>query len=114
MRMLLKVTIPVAKGNAALRDGSMQPALQDVMEQLKPEAAYFLALNGHRTALFFFEMQSQADSFSVLQPFWLNLEAEVELVPAMDFSDLQAGLASMGDNAFAMSRETGSAAEVME
>ena len=45
--------------------------------------------------MFFFEMQSQADNVRILEPFWLNLEADVDLVPAMNFSELQAGLGSL-------------------
>jgi hypothetical protein len=40
MRMMLKFTVPVEKGNAALKDGSLGKAMESIMGQLKPEAAY--------------------------------------------------------------------------
>jgi len=95
MRMMLRVSIPAEKGNAAIEDGSMPKAIRAVMEQIRPEAAYFLPLDGQRTALFFFEMQSQADLVSVVEPFWLSLEADVDLIPALNFPELEAGLSSI-------------------
>jgi hypothetical protein len=41
MRMMLKFTLPVEKGNAAFRDGSLARVLESIMNKLKPEAAYF-------------------------------------------------------------------------
>jgi hypothetical protein len=39
MRMMLKFTIPVDKGNAAFHDGSLGNAVETIMNKLKPEAA---------------------------------------------------------------------------
>ena len=41
MRVLLKVRIPAGKGSAALRDGSMQRTVEEFMNAVKPEAAFF-------------------------------------------------------------------------
>ena len=46
MRMMLKVSIPVEAGNAGFKDGSLGKGIQEAMETLKPEAAYFFAENG--------------------------------------------------------------------
>jgi hypothetical protein len=51
MRTLIKVTVPVEAGNRAIREGSMQKTLAEANERLRPEAAYFLADKGIRTAL---------------------------------------------------------------
>jgi hypothetical protein len=47
MRVLFKISMPVEAGNAAAKDGFK--AIQSILEQQKPEAAYFLAENGKRT-----------------------------------------------------------------
>jgi hypothetical protein len=39
MRMMLKFTLPVEKGNAAFRDGSLARVLESIMTKLNPEAA---------------------------------------------------------------------------
>ena len=38
--MMLRFSVPVEKGNAALKDGSLGKAMESIMGQLKPEAAY--------------------------------------------------------------------------
>ena len=51
MRMLLRANVPVEAGNSAVKDGSLQRVMSSVIEQLKPEAPYFLTEGGKRTAL---------------------------------------------------------------
>jgi hypothetical protein len=93
--MLMRVLIPADKGTQAINDGSMVPALQQVMDSLKPEAAYFFPSHGQRTAIFVFDMSDNAALAPTVEPFWMMLGAEVELIPVMNFADLQAGLARM-------------------
>jgi hypothetical protein len=41
MRMMLKFTLPVEKGNAAIKDGTVARTMESIMQRLKPEAAYW-------------------------------------------------------------------------
>jgi len=41
MRMLLKVSIPVEAGNAAAQNSTLGSTIQRILDELKPEAAYF-------------------------------------------------------------------------
>ena len=93
MKMMLKVGVPAEAGTQAIKNGSMVAALEHTIEQLKPEAAYFFPDEGQRCAHFVFEMQNQSDIVPTLEPFWMNLDADVSLVPVMNFDDLKAGLA---------------------
>jgi hypothetical protein len=43
MRMMLKITVPVEKGNQAFKDGSLGKTIETLMSRLKPEAAYFIS-----------------------------------------------------------------------
>lgn len=56
MRMMLKVSLPVEKANAAIKDGSLVTKIQSILADLKLEAAYFTEFDGKRTALIFFDM----------------------------------------------------------
>jgi len=62
------------------------------MEQLKPDATYFYAEGGKRTALIVFDMTDPSQIPSVAEPFFHAVEATVELTPVMTIEDLQAGL----------------------
>ena len=57
MRFVLKVTVPVEKGNAAIKDGSLPKTIGAILEEQKPEAAYFTEIDGQRTALIFVNVQ---------------------------------------------------------
>ena len=46
MRMMLRWTVPVDRGNAMISDGSMGTLTENPMELLQPEAACLLADGG--------------------------------------------------------------------
>ena len=92
MRMMLKVTIPVEAGNTTIRDGSLPKTLQGVMQSLKPEAAYFLAEDGLRTAMIFFDMKDASQIPAIVEPLFMGVNAAVTLTPVMNSADLEKGL----------------------
>jgi hypothetical protein len=92
MRMLLKVQMEVEAGNRAIKDGSLTETLDRVMGQIQPEAAYFTALDGKRTALIFFDLEDPSQIPSVAEPFFMAVDAAIDIVPAMTPDDVRAGL----------------------
>ena len=92
MRMMLKFTVPVEKGNAAIHDGTLGTIAEALMNQLKPEAAYFGPTNGKRGGMLFFDMAEPSQIVEVVEPLFLGLDAETELVPVMNADDLRKGL----------------------
>ena len=70
MRVLLKVHIPAAKGSAALRDGSMQRIMDEFMNAVQPEAAFFAPEGGVRSATIVFDMKDPSDMPALLEPFF--------------------------------------------
>jgi hypothetical protein len=89
MRCLLKATLPVAEANAAIVDGTLGKTIESILNDLKPEAAYFAAENGARTAFIFFNLENSSQIPAVAEPWFLAFNAEVEFHPAMNLADLK-------------------------
>jgi hypothetical protein len=92
MRMMMKVSIPVEAGNRAIKDGLLPKTILSFVERMKPEATYFFAENGKRTAFLVFDLQDPSMIPSVAEPFFLNLDATIELHPAMNLEDMRTGV----------------------
>ena len=92
MRMMLKFTLPIEKGNAAINDGSLGRTMELIMGKLKPEAAYFTPMDGKRGGVIFFDLAEPSQIPEVVEPFFLNLNAATELTPVMNADDLRKGL----------------------
>jgi hypothetical protein len=88
MRFLLKAEWPVEAGNAATKDGSLSKTVGSILDDLKPEAAYFLASNGKRTALLIVEMQDASQIPALAEPWFHAFQASLEIVPVMVPEDL--------------------------
>lgn len=88
MRFLLKVNIPVEAGNAAARAGTLGSKIQAILEELKPEAAYFTDNNGERCGFIVFDMRDAAQIPTVAEPWFLAFNARIELHPVMLPEDL--------------------------
>jgi hypothetical protein len=91
--MLLKIQMPVEPANAAIKDGRLGKVIATTLERLKPEAAYFTAVDGDRAGFIVFDLAHPSDIPSICEPFFFELGAKVELVPVMTPEDVQAGLA---------------------
>jgi hypothetical protein len=96
MRVLLKASMDTEKANEAIRNGTMTKLIQESVEQIKPEAAYFTADNGQRTAFLVFDMQDSSQMPVISEPFFLNLGAKISYTPIMNLEDVQKGLSQLG------------------
>ena len=88
MRFLMKVSIPVETGNAAVKKDGLK-AIQRILEQQKPEAAYFIAEGGKRTAVLIINMEDASQIPAIAEPWFLALNASIEATPAMVAEDLR-------------------------
>lgn len=96
MRVLLKVSMDTEKGNDAIRNGTLGKLIQESVEQIKPEAAYFTAEDGNRTAYLVFDMQDSSQMPVISEPFFQNLGADISYAPVMNMEDVQKGLSQVG------------------
>lgn len=95
MRTLLRARMDTRAGNEALRNGTMSKVVEEMIERLHPEAAYFTALDGGRTCLLVFDMEDSSQMPAVCEKLFTEMEAEVELHPVMNADDLKKGLAAL-------------------
>lgn len=93
MRTMLKIHFPAASSNDAIKDGRLMKVMQSTIERLKPEAAYFTAVEGDRGCYIVFDLKDPSDIPSICEPFFMELGAKCHLAPVMTVDDVGAGIA---------------------
>lgn len=97
MRMLMIVSLPHAKFNAAVKDGTAGAKLGKILDALKPESAYFADAHGQRTGYLVVNCPDASKIPSLAEPWFLTFEADVHLHACMTPDDLKhAGLDALG------------------
>ncbi len=86
----------VTAANNAIKNGTLPKIMKEVMDNLKPEAAYFTAMDGMRTALIVFDMKDPSQMPAIAEPFFMQLNAKLDAYPVMNAQDLEKGLGQMG------------------
>lgn len=95
MRTMIKLQVPVEAGNDAIKSGKIAEVLGALMSNLQPEAAYFGAEGGKRTAYIFFDLTDPSRIPVIAEPLFQNFNASVEILPVMNLDELQSGLAEV-------------------
>jgi hypothetical protein len=104
MRTLMKVTLPVGTGKNGIQDGTFERIIGGTVSRLRPEATYFYPEHGHRTCIMVFDLKSPSDLPSITEPLFTDLNASVEMFPAMNADDLKKGLAAYLEESAALRR----------
>jgi hypothetical protein len=89
MRFPLKVELPVEIANAVTKKGSLEKTIRSILDEQKPEAVYFLASNGKRTAFLFVEIEDASQIPALAEPWFHAFQASIEIVPVMTPDDLK-------------------------
>ena len=89
MKFVMQVTLPAKKFNEAALDGTAGAKLGRILEEIKPEAAYFCAQNGKRGGFFIINMKDSSEMPKFAEPWFLAFDASVEFLPAMTPEDLK-------------------------
>ncbi|CAL9489711.1 hypothetical protein OOK44_17885 [Streptomyces cellulosae] len=95
MRVMLKATLDTEKSNEAIRSGKLPEMMQETIERLHPEAAYFGPLGGRRTCLLVLDVEDSSQIPPIGEPFFSQFDAEVEMTPVMNADDLRKGLSEL-------------------
>ena len=93
MRMLMQVRFPLEPFNTLLKNGTAGRKIQQIMEDIKPEAAYFFTNNGQRGGILIVDVAEPSRIPFFAEPFFLTYNAFVEFHPVMSPEELgKAGL----------------------
>lgn len=89
MRFLIKASMATEAANDLARSGQMSPTIRQILDELKPEAAYFTEEMGERTALLIVDMADASRIPAIAEPWFLAFDARVEFHPLMTPEDLE-------------------------
>ncbi len=88
MRFMLTFRIPMDEGNAAIKDGSIGPTLEAIIDELKPEAAYFGPIEGARGGYLVVNFEDPSQIPAIGEPLFLGLGATIQLSPVFTPEEL--------------------------
>jgi hypothetical protein len=97
MRMIFDVELPNEPFNSMVKAGVVGQKLQEILGELKPEAAYFSERDGQRGALLVLDVEDASRIPALSEPFFLAFNASVKIRICMSAEDLgAAGLDDLG------------------
>jgi hypothetical protein len=96
MRVMVTFRFPTESGNDALKDGRIGKLLPKILEDLKPEAAYFYSTQGMRAGHFVVNMDDSTQVLDIGERLWFGLRGEVEMTPVMSAEDIQKAMPRIG------------------
>ena len=97
MRMILQAKAPNEPFNTYVKDGSAGKRIQKILEETKPEAAYFTEIDGQRSAILIIDLADASKIPSLAEPWFLTFNATCELSVAMTPEDLgKSGIDTIG------------------
>jgi len=91
MRFLLKFKIPVESGNDAWKEGSFVERLQNLLNEVEADDAYFGIIDGHRGGFVVVNIDNPSDIMKISGPFLFWLNAEVQYYPVMKIDEMRKG-----------------------
>src|SRR5262245_32893156 len=98
MRMLLTITMPHEPFNTLVRKKKAGEILDRILQEIKPEAAYFTEQDGTRGAVLVIDVADPSRVPSIAEPFFLNFNADCRFRIVMNPDELgRAGLEAIAD-----------------
>ena len=87
-RFMITCRIPVERGNELAKAGTLGSTVRSIMEDLKPEAAYFGDIEGGRGGYIVVNMDDASQIPALAEPLFLGLGATIQVHPVMTPEDL--------------------------
>jgi len=97
MRMLLRVKLPHEPFNSLVKNGTAGAKMQRILQEQKPEAAYFTEFEGSRGGILIINMDNPSQVPFFAEPWFITFNADCEFRVVMTPEDLaKAGLDELG------------------
>lgn len=97
MRMMMTIEFPIEPFNAGVKNGTVGSKMMKILDDLKPEAAYFGEQDGKRGGILIVDVAKPSDVPRLAEPWFLNFNAEVRFRVVMTPEDLvEADLQALG------------------
>ena len=97
MRMLLHVKLPHEPFNSLVKAGTVSAKMQRILQEQKPEAAYFTEYEGRRGGILIINVDNPSQIPFFAEPWFITFNADCELHAVMTPEDLaKAGLDDLG------------------
>ena len=91
MRFLIRARIPAEPGNKMVQDTGFMTKLEEYINKVKPEASYFMPIDGQRSMAFIVNIERN-DQIPAIAEQLFQWGATVDVIPVMNFDDLKRGL----------------------
>jgi hypothetical protein len=89
MKYIMRVKMASGdEGNKLLKDPQFGKKMQDLLTEIKAEAAYFSTICGDRGGYIIVNMDDASQMPAIAEPFFFWLKAEIEFFPVMTPQDL--------------------------
>jgi hypothetical protein len=95
--MLVDFNFPLEPFNTMVKNGTVGHKIEQIMNDIKPEAAYFSERGGKRGGIIIVDVADPSRIPAISEPFFLTFNATVEFHVVMSPEDLgRAGLEELG------------------
>jgi hypothetical protein len=88
MRFMITCRIPVERGDELTKGSSLDSTIHSMMEELKPEAAYFSDIEGARVGYIVVNIDDASQISSIVEPLYLRLGAAIQVHRVMTPEEL--------------------------
>jgi hypothetical protein len=97
MRMMMLIECPLEPFNTEVRNGTAGSTMKKILDETKPEAAYFGEREGKRGGILIVDVAKASDVPRLAEPWFLKFNADVEFRICMTPQDLgEANLEALG------------------
>lgn len=95
--MIIDFNLPLEPFNSLVKNGTVGQKLQQILEDVKPEAVYFSERNGQRGGIMIVDVADPSKVPAIAEPLFLTFNASVQFHVAITPEDLaSAGLDDLG------------------